>query len=154
MPIGGVIHNCTAMWLWDNITLEGVDLDFETHCCDCPNACHDNCWCPTGQETIIIGFVECEPNDKDAWFSYTGEMSSFGYKLDPDAEYSAISHEINTQVVRSKWVKSCPRCSPCYPGQGDLDNKGVHETYCLPPDLFDEELDDFPVNEIRALQEA
>jgi hypothetical protein len=29
--IGGVIHNCTAQWLIDEMYNQGIDLDYEAH---------------------------------------------------------------------------------------------------------------------------
>jgi len=60
-----------------------------------------------------------------------------------DADYAAIFNvNHNTiQVVWSKHVISCRRCSPCYPGQGNVDSPpggGYAElwAFCLPPDLM------------------
>lgn len=56
------------------------------------------------------------------------------YYPDPDGEYSAIydSNDNIIQVVLSKTTKRCNHCSPCFPGQGDLDSDGDFLTYCLP----------------------
>ena len=46
--------------------------------------------------------------------------------------------EITTQVVASEWVAKCRMCSPCFPGQGDLDSPGDFLTYSLPPKMYGE----------------
>ena len=53
---------------------------------------------------------------------------------DPDGEYSAIydNNDNYIQVVLSKTTKKCNHCSPCFPGQGDLDSDGEFLAYCLP----------------------
>jgi hypothetical protein len=105
-------------------------------------------------ETILLGFKECSPDDPECWFREDGEFASFSYKPDEEAEFSAIVGEINTQVVRSKWVAKSKMCSPCYPGQGDLDSPAYYHhwgywSYCLPIDLFEEEIYEFDTSRIK-----
>ena len=134
--VTGVVSNHSPEWLNDDV-INGVDLDYETHCCDCGKEDHDDCWLDSPAGTVLIGFIECPFTDPAAWFSYINVHGSFGYKPDPAAEYSAIVKEIYTQVVASKWVQSCRLCSPCYPGQGDLDSvDGNIVAYTLPPDVW------------------
>lgn len=119
---------------------------------------------------LLIGFVECDRGDLEAWFD-TGRHA---YKPDLEAEYSAIVGQLYTQVVRSEWVLPCRWCSPCFPSQGDLDSPvSVNDlndigfgqgpfsylqqapalAYCLPPGLFDPEYDDKElINGIRNIQ--
>lgn len=56
------------------------------------------------------------------------------YTPDLDGDYSAIydNNDNTLQVVFSKNTKRCNHCSPCFPGQGDLDSDGDFLTYCLP----------------------
>jgi hypothetical protein len=147
MTIGGVIHNSTASWLIEEAD-DGISVEFEVHKAECPEEDHVDCWESQPNETLLINFIECSPDDKEAWFGHKGEFGEFGYKPDPNAEYSAIMGEIYTQVVRSKYVINCALCSPCYPGQGDLDNTygDGYETYSLPPSMFGE--DGYPVEKI------
>jgi hypothetical protein len=64
------------------------------------------------------------------------------YEPDLNGEYAAIydSNDNIIQVVWSKNIfKACRRCSPCYPGQGDLDADGFdYLCYCLPLDCLSE----------------
>ena len=53
------------------------------------------------------------------------------------SEYSLIVGETYTQVVWSKQTKRCTLCSPCYPGQGDLDTPGDFLSYDLPPEAYE-----------------
>lgn len=47
------------------------------------------------------------------------------------------------QVLWSKFAMMAHYCSPCYPGQGDLDTPGdAYLAYCLPPDEWDEKYKD------------
>jgi hypothetical protein len=45
-------------------------------------------------------------------------------------------NENTTQITRSKWVSKTKLCSPCYPGQGDLNNSGEYLVYTLPPSIW------------------
>ena len=64
------------------------------------------------------------------------------YEPDKDGKkgFSAIVRECVTQVVWSKTTKRAGMCSPCYPGQADLDCPGDQLAYTLPKDCFDEEI--------------
>lgn len=51
------------------------------------------------------------------------------------AEFAAIVTDSTfncVQVVFSKYTKKCGLCSPCFPGQGDLDSDGEFLAYDLP----------------------
>lgn len=138
-PCTGVLNITDAEWLHEDIH-NGIDLAWEEHILTCPEEDHDMCG-PTEMGTVLIGFKEVYFL-KDAWFVVPSGAGygKHGYVPDPDAEYSAIIGEIYTQVVRSKYVQSCELCSPCYPGQGNLeqDGKGDYITYTLPPDVWGE----------------
>ena len=119
-PIGGVFQNNHVEFLNDEFFgPNAIDLDFEEHCKECNEEYHENCW--EGQGTTLIGGWK---KNKDGL-----------YEPDKESEYSAIVGEIYGQVVWSKHVKQCRICSPCFPGQGNLDSEGDFDTYALPPDL-------------------
>lgn len=163
----GVIQNNSAEWLIDELyNGNNVELDFEFHVADCPNTkrdgYHDNCWESYGDSTWLIGFKRCRSTDPEAWYSYRGKYRRFGYKPDPEAEFSAIVGEINTQVVRSRWVQFSPLCSPCYPGQGNLDDREPGRNimgdpvwaYALPPDMFSERDEPGNIVSLASLEES
>ena len=73
------------------------------------------------------------------------------YHPDPSGEYSAIydSNDNIIQVVYSRYVISCHKCSPCYPLQGDIDTPGnYYMAYCLPPELMSEEWQEENTNRV------
>jgi len=150
MIVTGVIHNSAAAWLFDDLC-NAIDLDYETYKADTPNHdCYD--WESNGDETLLFGFVSCDIDNPAAWFAYTGQHGSFAFRPDENAEYSAISNVPYTQIVRSRWAARCMRCSPCYPGQGDLDTPGSdYLAYCLPPSMFDSE-DEFDISRIKEIE--
>lgn len=123
VPITGVITNNEAVY---NETSNGIDLQFEEHKLDCTKENHYDCyydeWTESGD--YLIG----------SWI-----MNSEGlYEPDRSGEYSAIVRDTDTQVEWSRYTTKCALCSPCYPGQGDLDSSGEFLAYTLPPDMLDE----------------
>lgn len=63
------------------------------------------------------------------------------YDPDPAGEYAAIVNYdggMTIQIVYSKWVTRAALCSPCYPGQVDLDTPGEYLGFDLPPELYGE----------------
>ena len=87
---------------------------------------------------LIYGECDCYNSD-------TGTLLIGGWKQDEQgkyfpnetSEYSLIVGETYTQVVWSKQTKRCTLCSPCYPGQGDLDTPGDFLSYDLPPEAYE-----------------
>jgi hypothetical protein len=123
-PTTGVAQNNHVEWLHEEID-GAICLEWEAHIAECPNDDHDDCWEFVGSETYLLGSWVLGDDGK--------------YAPDPDAEgaeYAAICGEIYTQIVWSKHTKRCALCSPCYPGQGDLDTPGEFLSYDLPPDVY------------------
>ena len=58
------------------------------------------------------------------------------YSPDETKEFAAIVNESTVQVVWSKYTKRGALCSPCYPGQVDLDTPGDFLGYALPDELI------------------
>ena len=58
------------------------------------------------------------------------------YYPNPKGEYAAIVNESTVQVVYSHVTTRGNVCSPCYPGQVDLDSKGDFLAYTLPDDML------------------
>lgn len=64
------------------------------------------------------------------------------YYPDPEGEYAAIVREDVVQVVFSKYVTGCKNlCSPCYPGQADVNGANDEpdsnfKAYNLPPEAY------------------
>lgn len=127
VPITGVVQTNTVAYLIEEMFNHGIDIDFEKHLKECKNEEHDDCWM-NENDTYIIGFVLNPHTEK--------------YDIDSSVEFSAIMGEIYTQVVHSKYASRCALCSPCFPGQGDIDSSGDFLTYALPPKLYDEEIDE------------
>lgn len=113
--------HCTnhAIWMFDE---ECIDLLWEDHLKACPEENHDRC-----------GLMETGTSLYGHW-----SPCGMGYTPSKGGEYSAIYNpDYNTvQVVNSRYVIRCAHCSPCYPGQGDVDSDGHVWANCLPPSLM------------------
>jgi len=123
LPITGVIDTTAPEWLLEEIDLHGLDLDFEEHCKECTKEFHDDCYDSGAGTTHLLGYK------KDAKGDYVPDL---------DAQFCAIvnGNENTIQVTYSKWVSRAALCSPCYPGQGDLENSGEYLAYTLPPKIW------------------
>ena len=123
-PIVGVINNSAISQFIADTELNGIDLDWEEHCQECHEYLeHDECNCEISRNTVLIGdWIK----DKDGKYTHK-----------PEGEYAAIVNEIYTQVVFSKYTKRCALCSPCFPGQGDIDTPGDFLSYDLPPEAYE-----------------
>lgn len=127
-PITGVAQNNHVAWLVDEID-HGTDITLEEYEQDNPEGLTDEelqdtleNW-DSSQDTILIGQWRKDEDGK--------------YAPDETGDYAAIVGEVYTQVVFSHNIKRCALCSPCYPGQGDLDSEGEFLTYDLPADMYD-----------------
>lgn len=122
--ITGVINTNDMEHIGDELT-GAIDLDFENHLLECKNEYHDDCWY-SDESTYLIGFKKGRDGK---------------WAPDRKAEWSAIVNgggHYTTQVVRSRWYAMSHYCSPCYPGQGDLNTPGALKAYAPPPDIFGE----------------
>lgn len=93
--------------------------------------CHDNCYCDNGDDTILFG--GWKKDNENLWGPKEPTKKS---------DFSAIynQNENIIQVVKSSWVMDCHHCSPCYPGQGDIDTPGDScLAYVLPPDFLSDD---------------
>ncbi len=83
-----------------------------------------DCW-ECSDTTYLYGFIK-DADDK--------------YIPDPDQDLSVIVNMGNgctLQILQSKYIiDNVGFCSPCYPGQADLDSDGNLTAYILPPEYF------------------
>jgi len=121
VPVTGVLNSSKPEWLHEDM-FNGIDLDFEEHCKECTNEEHDECYFDDGDATYLIGYVKDEKTNL--------------FDIDKSAEYSAIVCTTYTQVTNSKYVSKTTLCSPCYPGQGDLDTPGKFLAFTLPSEVW------------------
>lgn len=125
IQVTGVISNNSIEFLGDEIA-DGIDLEYEEHLQSEEHSANpDDCWCQDiweGNGEILIG----------DWI----KNSDGKYDFNPAGEYAAIVREDVTQVIFSKFTKRCNICSPCYPGQVDLDSDGQYLGFTLPSDMI------------------
>lgn len=144
VPVVGVVLNTEPEFLFDDL-MGGIDVDWEEYMANCESG-EDKEDVDWESGTTIIGYVESPMKPELVMYTYPLAIGAGGkaFVPDPNAEYQAIVSEVYAQVLWSRYVQRCPLCSPCYPGQGDLDSK-VEEayaytsgftTYSLPPDVW------------------
>lgn len=170
-PTTGVVQTNGVEWIDDDIN-DGIDLAWEEHVEECRGQCV-NCHCNHGAPSIEAeretnSPCECYGKPCDMYEASDGDHDHCGpqergtvligswkkvdgkYEPDETGEYAAIVGEIYTQVVWSKRVvKVRSLCSPCYPGQADVDpDKIVGEdepgywAFDLPADMYGEQTED------------
>lgn len=127
-PIGGVAQNNRIEFLSDECA-DGINLSYNRYVKDYSGRRNTekfekylDQWESTGDDTILIGSWKKDRHGK--------------YYPDSKGDYAAIVGEVYCQVVFSKTTKLCRLCSPCYPGQGDLNSDGDFLTYDLPAELY------------------
>lgn len=133
-PITGVVSNNTPEWLDEEICNRGINLNYEEWLKDQETVFNeaetDDEW-----EHYLEDEYESQPDDTILIGDWKKDKKGL-YEPDDSGEYSAIVHEDVTQVVWSKYTKRTALCSPCYPGQGDLDTPGPWLAYDLPPEVY------------------
>ena len=80
-------------------------------------------------------FIECDSSHEKIIGDWLKDESG-KYYPDESKEFAAIVNESTIQVVWSKHTKRGSLCSPCYPGQVDLDSEGDYLGYTLPDYLI------------------
>lgn len=155
LPVGGVATNSKVNGLGE-VVMAGIDLALEEHLRECMGACAD-CYCRHQQDADSVGSCTC-PGEEPHQYNPTGDhelcapqgrtatligswkKSEDGkYEPDENGEYSAIVGELHTQVVWSKHTTRGAPCSPCFPGQVDLETPGQFLAFDLPPAVWDKE---------------
>jgi len=129
IPIGGVVPAYNVQWLIDEMMEEGVDLGYE------------NFVKGMRERGFTEEKIERESEDFEGGTYLLGFIKNDDglYEPDPEADISAIWNKQHVQIVRSETIKRRALCSPCFPGQGDLDTPGDYLTYCVPEEYYDYE---------------
>lgn len=135
IPVTGVINSNNVEWnfITDDICLtceeiyESVEnddtLDFD-------------------EKQNELDFIECDSSHTKIFGDWILDTKNHKYDIDKKGEFAAIENESTVQIVYSKYTKHGALCSPCYPGQVDLDSKGQYLGYTLPKELMYGEQDD------------
>ena len=127
-PVTGVlsIHDIDFSWITDDIclTCESIVQDIE-----------DDDTLTDEEKEEELEYIECDPCH-DKIFGDWLQDSEGKYYPDPSGDFAAIERETVVQVVYSKHTARGALCSPCYPGQVDLDSAGDYLAYTLPADLL------------------
>lgn len=79
--------------------------------------------------------MECDSSHDKIFGDWKKDRKGI-YHPDKNGEFAAILREDVTQIVYSKTTARGALCSPCYPGQVDLDSTGEFLAYTLPADML------------------
>lgn len=100
----------------------------------------DTAWDPDPPETGEGEYPDYDPVTEIAgdwkmdldgkWFPFDGP-AGFAVKINCDSG--------TTQIIQSEYILDSARCSPCYPGQGDLANDGTIPSFSLAPGQYRED---------------
>lgn len=82
-----------------------------------------------------LEFIECDSSHTKIIGDWKQDEQG-KYYPDESGEFAAILNETTIQVVYSKHTAKGAPCSPCYPGQIDLDSSGEFLAYTLPDELL------------------
>ena len=127
-PITGVISNNNICWEWVNdecLTCQEIYDDIEND-----ESLDED------QKQDQLDYIECDSSHTKIFGDWILDTNTGQYDIDPNGEFAAIEREDVTQVVYSKYTCRAALCSPCYPGQGDIDTPGQYLTYTLPKELI------------------
>ncbi len=152
-PTTGVVQNNSVEWLYEDAD-QGIDLAWEEHVAECKGKCFE---CGE-EESADVHEVEgghdfeeddgrchdnCGPYERGTVLAGSWRKGEDGkYEPDETGEYAAIVGETCTQIVWSKTTRRVRAlCSPCYPGQADLDSGTAAEgegylAYDLPREIY------------------
>ena len=87
------------------------------------------------QKQNELDYIECDPSHDKIIGDWKQDEHN-KYYPDESKEYAAILREFTLQVVYSKHLATGALCSPCYPGQVDLDSTGDYLAYTLPEEMI------------------
>lgn len=138
MPVTGVISNNNVEWLNDEIySSTAINLDYERWLNDRESEVKEDEDLAEDEDVFLDIEDEYESNGDDTILIGEWLMDNNGkYYPDPNGDYAAIVGEFCTQVVFSKYFSKGNLCSPCYPGQVDLDSEGEFLGYTFPPEII------------------
>lgn len=132
-PVTGVlsIHDIAWEWMDDEIclTCQEIEQDIEQD-----ETLDDD------ERENELEFIECDSSHTKIIGDWKQDEQG-KYYPDEQGEFAAIVNETTVQVVYSKHTARGPLCSPCYPGQVDLNANSTMETgdfigYTLPKELL------------------
>lgn len=164
-PTTGVVNIADVEFIGDEMfNSDAIDLDWQEHCQECKGQCsyrspsgHDNCHCNHSEgKCDCYGVVahdydpdeseheRCGPQERGTILIGSWKLDPETKKFEPDetGEYAAICNEIYAQVVWSKTVVRVKSlCSPCYPGQANVERdeivtEGGYLAYDFPASLY------------------
>jgi hypothetical protein len=123
-PVTGVLSSNSLAWEFVNddicLTCEGIISEIESD-----ESLSDE------DKQNELEFMECDSSHDKIMGNWLKDEEG-KYYPDESKEFAAIIREDVVQVVWSTHITTGALCSPCYPGQVDLDSLGEFKAYTLP----------------------
>ena len=127
-PVTGVINS-------NNVALEFI-TDICLTCEEIYESIENNESLDYDEKQYLLDFIECDSSHTKIFGDWIFDAKTKQYDIDKNGEFSAIENESTVQIIWSKYTKHGALCSPCYPGQVDLDSSGSYLGYTLPKELL------------------
>lgn len=124
MPVTGV-GNINDIDFDSLYGLSSLDLDFEAHKAECKKCqAEEDCEVAMDWQPSVEMFAEKFEMEKGTWGSFGDLLIKVNY------DYGTY------QVLLSPKTEFHGKCSPCYPGQANIDSTGNIECYVLPDEYI------------------
>ena len=135
-PVTGVINSNNVAW-------EFITDDICLTCEEIYESIENDESLDYDEKQSELDWIECDSSHTRIFGDWIFDTKTKQYTPDKKGEFAAIENETTIQIVWSKYTKRGNLCSPCYPGQVDLDSDGQYLGYTLPIELvyggYDEE---------------
>lgn len=128
-PTTGVLNTNSVAWEW-------VDDEICLTCEEIYQSIEDDRSFNEEEKQNELDCIECDSSHTKIFGDWILDTKNHQYTPDKNGEFATIENECTVQVVFSRFTKRGALCSPCYPGQVDLDSKGEFLGYTLPDALL------------------
>ena len=147
-PTTGVLssNDIAFEWLYDDCTcltceeiIKEINNTCICHCKTCMKNLCDECENCKDFKQNELEYIECDSSHTRIHGDWLQDDKGLYYP-DPNGEFAFIENESTIQVVYSIYIThKCKPCSPCYPGQLDVDydyDDTEWQAYTLPDELL------------------
>ena len=121
-PLTGVLNSNSVAW-------DAFSMDYD--CLTCEEIIDES------DDPDDLDWLECDSSHTRIHGDWIKDTKTGLYEPDKTGEFAMIENESTIQIVWSKTIKlNVGLCSPCHPGQADLDSTGDFKAYTLPSWAF------------------
>lgn len=126
IPTTGVLNSNNILW-------ECIDDEICLTCEEYYQEIEEDDSLDEDEKQSELDWSECDSSHTRIFGDWILDTNTHQYTPDKEhGEFAAIENESTVQVIWSIFTKRGALCSPCYPGQIDLDSAGDFLGYTLP----------------------